>query len=92
MPYALSFMAASPRNAFLECVNPVIDVLPEYFLIDVGPMLVPVALEINPKLSQSVTAYSDKRPFVTAHNPKALAKLICYLIPYFLDLAVVICV
>jgi hypothetical protein len=73
-------------------VNPSLNVFPEYLQMDVGPMLVPVALEINPKLSQSVTAYSDKRSFVIADNPKALAKLICYLIPYFLDLAVVICV
>ncbi len=73
-------------------VNPVIDVLPEYFLIGVGSRLVPVALEIEPKLSQSVTAYSDKRPFLIAHLAKASAKPICYLIPYFLDLAVVICV
>jgi hypothetical protein len=73
-------------------VNPSINVFPEYLQMGVGPMLVPVALEINPKLSQSVTAYSEKRPFVIAHIAKASAKPICYLIPYFLDLAVVICV
>jgi hypothetical protein len=73
-------------------INPSINVFPEYLQMGVGPRMVSVALEIDPKLSQSVTPYSDKRPFVIADNPKALAKLICHLIPYFLDLAVVICV